>query len=263
MKQARNGRSRDYLLKLIKFTILLFLCCIQGEGRLLHVATAVGAEVPSFPTFFLKSYEGRCLDVGANPQIGSPVLLYDCGRTVAQQIGIQELRSPLSRPIAAEPHAVLLHARTFCIGARGNPPPAGMTLELEQCSGSAGQQFVLDGDSIILAANRGLVVQPQGASGANGTPITVDLRILSDTEFWDFLPTDNKPKALTTGFKAVLCNENDPNDPPLKCEKDLRDALQSGPNTVVVFGGSANFSDLQAPVVIPDRVTIRGGRRFT
>jgi FG-GAP-like repeat len=217
----------------------------------------VAADILSFPSFFLKSYEGRCLDVGTNPHAESSVVLFDCNRTAGQQIGIQELRSPPNQPL--QPHAVLLHAGKLCIGTIGTPPVADVTLQLEQCTGSAGQQFVLDGDSIILAANRNLVVQPKSARGANNTFLVLHPRILSDSEFWDFIPVDNVPKSLTTGFKTVSCSD----DQPAACENDLRNALQNGPNSVIVFSGSATFSDLQDTFLVPDRVTIRGGRRFT
>jgi FG-GAP-like repeat len=240
------------------------LFCFFGAAfhcpHLAFAATAV-----TFPTFFLKSYGGRCLDVGANPRVGSPAVLADCNGALAQQIGIQELRSGSTGPFPLEPHGVLLRAAAFCIEAKGNPPAPGSTLVLEHCTGSAGQQFVLDGDSIIVAANRALVVQPQGARGANGTLITLGPRILGDAEFWDFRPIDERPKALTTGFTTVSCTEADP----VTCEDQLRQALQSGPDTVVIFDGAVNFdfavlfADQKGPILVPDRVTLRGGRRFT
>jgi len=244
----------------------IFLCAIPGAVCALPLLLSAAAQVlPSFSTFYVKSYAGRCLDFGPPPQvIGSAVFIYDCNGTIAQQVGIQEL-FPLETHAAArivgtsvpqplEPHAVILHAGTKCIGSSANPPIDGGILELEACSASSGQQFLLDGDSIMLAANRRLAVQLQNAHGAKRTPLVLGPRNLSDTEFWDFTATDGTAKKLTTGFISVL-NEN-----------DLRNALQNTiPNTVIVVDGGASldFKDLDGPLLIPDRVTIRGGRRGT
>jgi len=225
---------------------------------------SIAAQTPStLPTFYAKSYGGRCLDFGAPPQVvGSPVFIYDCNRTVAQQVGIQEIAQVEKQAAASvggiggiqplQPHAVLLHAGTKCIGSKVNPKSRALVLELEDCSGSAPQQFLLDGDSIMLASNRNLVVQTQDARSVSRTPLVLSPRDLKDTEFWDLIPTDGIAKKLTNGFLTVR-NEN-----------DLRNALQNAlPNTVLVLDGGASlvFKDLQGPLLIPAGVTIRGGRR--
>jgi len=229
---------------------------------LLSLATLAQAQ-KSLPTFFVKSYGGRCLDFGPPPQVsGTPVFIYDCNRTVAQQVGVEELfpvESKLGVSIGnssgiqpLQPHAVLLHAGTKCIeehiSVRVLPP----TLALEDCTGSASQQFLLDGDSIMLAANRNLAVQVLNARSVSRTVLGLGTRDLKDTELWDFVPIDGISKKLTSGFISV------------HTENDLRSALQNAqPNTVLALDGGASlvFADLPGPMMIPAGVTIRGGRR--
>jgi hypothetical protein len=213
------------------------------------VSPAVAQAPPPFPTFYVRSYAGRCLDFGPPPQVaGSHVFIYDCNGTVSQQVGIEELSQAL------QPHAVVLHAGSKCIGSKSAPSTIAGPLQLQDCSASGGQQFILDGDSILLAANRNLAVQLQNARGVSRTPLSLSFRNLSDTEFWDFTATDGSVRKLTSGFLRV------------HNEADLRNALQNAtPNTVIVLDGGAslNFKDLPSPLLVLDRVTIRGGRRGT
>src|SRR5208283_4003470 len=105
------------------------------------------AQVAPAPLFYFQSYMGRCLDYGAPPQVaGSPVFIYGCNKTIAQQVGVEEIPS-----LGA--HQVRLHAGTLCIGTDSNPPAAGSALTLQPCSGQPGQIFALDGDSILLDWN--------------------------------------------------------------------------------------------------------------
>jgi hypothetical protein len=224
----------------------------KGALAALLLCSATAQVPPAFPTFYAKSYAGRCLDFGPPPQVaGSPVFIYDCNRTVSQQIGIQEI-SPASKLPPAQSHAVLLHAGTKCIGSKIISQITAPSLQLEECTGAPSQQFLLDGDSIMLASNRSLAVQFQNARSVSRTPLVLARRELKDTEFWDFTPTDGVARKLTDGFISV------------RSESDLRNALQNAaPNTVLVVDGGASlvFKDLPGPLLIPGGVTIRGGRR--
>src|SRR5262249_19540411 len=69
-------------------------------------AHSIVMPLPS--TFFVRSYGGKCLDFGASPQVGgAPVFIYDCNRTIAQQIRIEEIN---------DRHEVILHAGTMVLG---------------------------------------------------------------------------------------------------------------------------------------------------
>jgi hypothetical protein len=217
------------------------------------------------PAFYVRSYVGKCLDFGTPPRQlnGLPVFIYGCNGTVVQQVRVQEIN---------ERHEVILHAGSKVIGvtgmgtvASGGPVltatgvtlQSGPMLELQDepnplLGHSPGQVFALDGDSIMLAANRSLVVQPQNARMVNRTPLVLGPRELKDAEFWDFMATDGTAKKPTTGFLGV------------RNEDDLRNALQNAlPNTVLVLDGGASlvFKDLPGPLLIPAGVTIRGNRR--
>src|SRR5262249_40841440 len=128
---------------------------------------------------------------------------------------------------------------------------AQVQLEVQSYTGSAGQIFALDGDSIILAEDRNLVVEVQNNRGANGTPLVLGRRDLADSEFWTFSATDDSTRRPTSGFAHV--SET----------RDFVNAVATAnPGTVIEVDPSAtiNLKD-QPPLRIPAGVTIRGDRR--
>jgi hypothetical protein len=160
--------------------------------------------------------------------------------------------------------------------------------------------FALDGDSIILESSRPcvtesvqhgsnlpnsvlcshpppaqLVVQVENARGANGTPLVVGPRNLADSEFWDFLATDNSGADPTTGFVRVA------NKADLLTAMNQIDQVAQQNNgrawgSVIKIIDSGNPIDLTSNpafvdattgffnnLVLPTGVTIRGDRRGT
>jgi hypothetical protein len=131
--------------------------------------------------FTLRSDIGKCLTYGQpldridqnTPGGGrpsrtgpaEPIFIYDCIQRSrlhsallpeVQQIVVEEIN---------ERHEVLLRAGTRYLGVVGNIPAARQPLELQDYNGGPGQVFALDGDSIIVAADRGLVVEISGTLG--------------------------------------------------------------------------------------------------
>jgi len=218
----------------------------------------------TFPSFQVRSYMGRCLDFGAPPQVaGAPIFIYNCNGTIAQQVGVQELLPPrnvLARAkvsvatpgivTAQEAHQVVLHAGTLCLGAKSTPAGAGTPIVLEPCSTSDAQRFYLDGDSMILAVNRNLVIQLQGAITTSRTPLVLSSRQLADTEFWDFNAVDNSGRKPTSVFTTVTT------------PAALQSALQSAvPGSVIEVNGLLTFPDLASALQVTAGVTLRGDRR--
>jgi hypothetical protein len=225
--------------------------------------------------FSLRNYGGKCLDFGPPPQLaGSPVFIYGCNGTVAQQIRVEEIN---------DRHEVVLHAGTMVIGIHNPPsntlggppppPPSEFSLELQGLANPllsdylnySNQVFALDGDSIILAANRSLVVQVQNARGADRSPLVAGQRNLADSEFWDFNAIDGSDKDPTSGFVRVstscdLLKYFSLNNQPNPCYPMT--PLPAGPGTVVKIaqGASIDFSGWNT-LDIPAGVTIRGDRR--
>jgi hypothetical protein len=237
------------------------------------VALAPGAELRAEflkPPFVVRSYGGKCLDFGPPPQVkGSPVFIYDCNGTIAQQVSIEEVD---------DRHDVILRAGDKVIGVKEDvvifpaaaAPAAGVApepetpLELQNEASrltilSRPQVFALDGDSIILAANRNLVVQVQNNRGANRTPLVLGPRNLADAEFWTFSGTGPLGAAFkpTSGFVRVG---------PLPGQKDLASALgEAHWGTVIEVDDAGipfNLKNLPA-LQIAAGVTIRGDRRNT
>src|SRR5215813_8023676 len=191
--------------------------------------TQVATWPPSNNTFYMQSYGGKCLTFSAPARGlalgGGRVFISDCNRTASQRIRVEELTD---RP----GHLVVLHAGAGVIGKQAyqvfSGPPllsaqssisseaqvqigaqssisseAQVQLEVQSYTGSAGQIFALDGDSIILAEDRNLVVEVQNNRGANGTPLVLGRRDLADSEFWTFSATDDSNRKPTSGFARV------------------------------------------------------------
>ena len=202
----------------------IVLSCILGTA-IVHPGRA---RAQGFPTFSIESYMGRCLDYGPAPLAGgSPVYIDDCNHIPEQQIGIEEFKPFVigqtdDQLFAGRPtsHEVRLHAGNLCIAGSANPPRNATPVVLEPCSLEANQIFVLDGDSIILNANRELVVQLGRGDTRPKARLSLGHRYLSDIEFWDFIPTD---KSTPTSVFVTVSNA-----------AGLQQALSdAGPNTVI------------------------------
>jgi hypothetical protein len=160
-----------------------------------------------------------------------------------QQIAVEEINAR---------REVLLRAGTRYLGVTGNVPAARLPLELQDYNGGPGQVFALDGDSIIVAADRSLVVEIANGRGANGTPLVLGLRDLADTEFWDFNAADGRDQAPTLGFKRVSTTDG------------LQHALRTAQ-----WGDVIQIERGATPILLADMpqegirggVTLRGNRR--
>jgi hypothetical protein len=292
---------------------------ITSNSTLL-LALVIGSFLPSSAqtTFQIRSFDGtrKCLDYAIQSpyhvdapvanQPSSPssatVFLNDCAN--AHPIVIEELQNGR--------HEVVLHAGNKVIGigqvtviggpVTNSPQAISSELPLELfnpnltgISSASDHVFALDGDSIILASSRPcastdqmlcpasppqLVVQPQSARGANGTPLVVAPRTLADSEFWDFIATDNSGKDPTSGFVHVstaaqlwnaICS-----DPAAIINPDGSEQVptrpcstfNSGWGTVIKVNPGVSVDstlDLSAypALILPAGVTLRGDRRGT
>jgi hypothetical protein len=231
----------------------LIKCRLMKRFILLAASLAATIVIPSsapaqiaVPLFYFQSYMGRCLDYGAPPQVaGSPVFIYGCNQTAAQQLGVEEMRRRGA-------HQVRLHAGTLCIGSESDPPASGSALTLQACGSGTGQIFALDGDSILLDSNLDLAVQLKDGVTKSRTPLVLGARTVSDFELWDAAAVDGSMRKPTTGFVNAST--------PAKLQQALANA---GPGTVIELPPDANisFPDLGQPFPLPARVTIRGDRR--
>jgi len=223
----------------------------SAVALLLLSSFSAWGQTPSH-TFTVQSYGGKCLDFGAPPQVtGSPVFIYGCNGTIAQQIRIVEPDTS-----AAGQHKVMLYAGTKVIGIKGNVPVSGAALELQDPNSSSGQIFQLDGDSIIWAANRDLVVQVQNNRGANRTPLVMGTRDLKDAEFWTFTAIDHSSTPPTSGFITLPASTTYP---------QIVAALQNASfGSVVTLDGSIDLSLTgPLPLKLNAGVTLRSDRRLT
>ena len=153
--------------------------------------------------------------------------------------------------IAAPPLMMAMPTPMTASSTAGDSP---LELQDEQPAGSAmalGQRFALDGDSMILAADRSRVVKVLNNRGANRTPLVLGSRELADHEFWTFVATDKSARKPTSGFVRV------PQD------KDFVRAVNEARWGTVIDLGPGVSIELKATLYIPEGVTIRGNRRGT
>jgi hypothetical protein len=246
--------------------------------------------VPLTFTFTVRNYGGKCLEFGAahplphQTTLGQPVFISDCNGSVAQQVRVEEVNNR---------HEVILRMGNGVIGRNETPviilqtasaardndsafaqasPAAPMLtsaadqipLEVQSYTGSAGQIFALDGDSIILAADRNLVVEVQNHRGANGTPLVLGRRDLDDSEFWTFTATDGSAKRPTNGFVRISQTDNSA-DGELRARADFLYAVFGAKwGTVIELDPNVSLNLADTPSLpIPAGVTIRGDRRGT
>jgi hypothetical protein len=230
--------------------------------------------------FFIRSYAGKCLDFGPAPHvIGSPVFIFDCNRTTAQQVRVEEVNSRHEVILRAGPLVIGVHTGSVNAIAPAAVTDVELSLELQEKADhltpeARNQVFALDGDSIILAANRDFVVKIKNARGADRTPLIAGRRKLADSEFWEFNAVDGSDKDPSSGFVRVTTRE------------ELVVAM-IGINQVAknsngaAWGTVVNILDIGEPIqltgnpaffdadgnprnlVIPTGVTIRGDRRGT
>lgn len=246
----RRQFNRVSLLRLLMLLSYIAFICQPQAVAMAHN----GSQVATNNSFFIRSYNGKCLDFGAAPHVtGSPVFIYDCNGSAAQRVMVVEIDpTPISK------HEVVLFVdNNKVIGARGD---TGFSqLEIQEYTASVWQVFELDGDSIMLAADRRLVVEVEHSHGTNRTPVILDRRNLDDTEFWTFTSSDGSNRRPTRGFVQVT------NDDELHARYDFLKAVWGARWGTVIELDSNVSIDLTTigPLSIRAGVTIRGNRRGT
>lgn len=245
--------------------------------------TSVGATAQassSHGPFRARSYLGKCLTYGEMvldpvPDDDPPPVILSVGDA---PVYIDECTAPggplpgdvlerkLQRIVVEEVndrHEVMLRAGDKYIGVAGGfiveqAPPV-----LQDYTGSRGQIFALDGDSIILVndtvdpdgvfiiKDRSLVVEVKNGRTVNGTPLVLGHRDLNDREFWDFSSVDSSYRSLTHGFVRV---PEDMDFPAALAQAHWGSVIQIHPDLAIELTGSEEF-------VVPSGVTIRGSRR--
>jgi len=219
--------------KLMGVVFLALVCGCVVHNAIAPPGKDAVLSPPTKPLFLVRSHDGtlKCLDYGTPPT--SPVAV---GRTLkSAAISVQPPKSDgrlvfLNDCTAAHPievkeingqHDVMLQAGSLVIGihnpevlstGRTAAPPTQYSVELQPALNRfevsyANQVFALDGDSIMLASNRNLVVQVDHARGKNGTALILSQRNLADSEFWDFSAVDGSAAYPTSGFVLVSNRE--------------------------------------------------------
>jgi beta-glucanase (GH16 family) len=104
----------------------------------------------------VKGLAGKCVDVaGANPANGTPVQLYDCNGTAAQQWSVGSDGT--------------IRALGKCLDAAGGGTADGTPVQLWDCAGVPAQQWVVSGARDIVNPQANKCLDVTGNNSANGT----------------------------------------------------------------------------------------------
>ena len=272
LSRATGGRSAAMTVenpgagkrvKLRRLALICFRVLSCTVVSLLFHFWPASTYAQAIQTFYVRGLASKCLTFDAKRAVvGGPVFLSACDNGPGQQIGVHETVPKLVNEAArpgpgkiwpVQRYEVVLMARNLCIGAEANVLVNNVPLVLQECANSPAQVFALDGDSIILAANRDLVAQVRSAVPANGTPIVLNYRNLADSEFWTFSATDGSGHPPTDGFVSV------------SQAKDLCSAVQNARWGMVIQIVPDDLLDVtnvcSTPLEVPGGVTIRGNRK--
>ncbi|MGW2858057.1 lectin, partial [Streptomyces sp. NPDC001215] len=123
-------------------------------------ATALSASPAAAATGAVTGLAGKCLDVaGANSADGTPVQLYDCNGTAAQQwtVGTDGTLRALGK----------------CLDVTGNSTADGARAQLWSCTGGANQKWTVTAAHDIVNPQANKCLDVTGNNSANGTPTQI------------------------------------------------------------------------------------------
>ena len=110
---------------------------------------------------------GKCLDVaGANRANGTPVQLYECNGTDAQQW------TRVRENFHGAPNGTL-HALDKCLDVSGNQTANGTRVQLWDCNGTTAQKWGLPYSPNLLAGASGKCLDAVDARSADGTKLQI------------------------------------------------------------------------------------------
>ncbi|MFE0515128.1 ricin-type beta-trefoil lectin domain protein [Streptomyces sp. NPDC058964] len=108
----------------------------------------------------VKGLAGKCVDVaGANPANGTPVQLYDCNGTAAQQWTVGSDGT--------------IRALGKCLDVTGNGTADGSTVQLWDCTGGPNQKWAVSAAHDIVNPQADKCLDVTGNSPANGTRLQI------------------------------------------------------------------------------------------
>jgi hypothetical protein len=222
------------------------------SGNIIKADGSIALDAPPADSaFYFHDLGHRCADFGGEAfwTLGGPVYVYSCNGTIAQQVRVKEID---------DTHDVELRVRElYCIGVKGHAVAAGQPLELQTCDGSPAQRFALDGDSILMGAQksgrvtREFALETDHRRTPNRTPLVVASRDLSDAQYFRYQAVDKSAPKPTNGFLGVAT------------EAALEFALSFGWGTVVEVDDRAPIMLKLRPLRLHEGVTLRGYRKYT
>ncbi|MFG3049905.1 ricin-type beta-trefoil lectin domain protein [Kitasatospora sp. NPDC048239] len=120
----------------------------------------LGSVVPAGPVGQITGYGNKCVDVrGGSPANGTPVQIYDCIGTAAQQwkIGADGTVRALGR----------------CLDVKGGNSAQGTLVQIYDCNGTGAQQWQARADGSLFNPQSGRCLDDLGFSTTNGNQLGI------------------------------------------------------------------------------------------
>lgn len=216
----------------------------------------VAAAAPGEPRFVIQALGDRCWTAG--PRTSDPVTIEPCTRTDAQLFSLREIAD------GTHDFQIATSSGANCVGIRGATGAAlapGQLLELQACTPTPGRRFAYDGDALLVGSqgrnervSRQFVIEPLGENTNAGTLVVVGARDVDDAEFWRVTPFDVPGLAPHSGFVQA--------DDELTLQFALEQATWGTVVELVPESGTIALDTVPLPLVVPEGVTVRGGRKF-
>ena len=131
---------------------------IDSLYRLTHPATELSDAFQRIP---LATNPGLCLEIsGGNPARGTPMRLWTCNGTAAQQL-VYDRRAQTIKSAAFG----------WCLGVSGGNPTPGAPVITWDCDGTDSQRWSYDPESKVIRNALGNVLDVEWGNLSEGTPV--------------------------------------------------------------------------------------------
>ncbi|WP_052850675.1 lectin [Streptomyces avicenniae] len=135
----------------------------------------------------ISGYAGKCIDVaGASSANGTPVQIYDCNGTGAQQWNVGSDGT--------------IRALGKCLDVSNNSTANGAQLHLWDCTGAANQRWSVTGARDIVNPQANKCIDVTGPSSANGTRLQIWTCTGASNQKWNAPPAGGGGNPNPSGF---------------------------------------------------------------
>ena len=168
----------------------------SSNGTVLDIESCTGAASQKFAVSggaAVNAPGGKCMDVAGNDPYGGfgfAVQLWDCIPTAVDQHWVHTASNTLE-------------TLTRCLDIDGDSTAVGAKVELWNCNGIGGQQWVQQADGTLLNPQSGLCLTDPGANTANGTVLDIEACVGAADQVFTYQSTAALTPGTEVSFRAT------------------------------------------------------------